>query len=438
MKQIIWLVLSTHLFFGCNQPKQVATVKINSTDISQLINKMTDIMVTDVTNPPLAARFFAYTCLAGYEVLAQNDTTYHSMYGRLNKYPKLEKPDSITGYAYQLSSILAMIETAKKIQPSGFLLEKFAQQYIDSVKKTGLPFNVIDNSLIYAKAISKAILTYAKADGYNRISNYTRYTPTDTAGCWYPTPPGYFAPVEPYFNTVRPFTLDTCNQFKPSPPAPFSTNKKSAFYTMMYQCYQEGIKLDTAKITIATFWDCNPFALDNNGHLLSAKKKISPGAHWMGIAGIACRESNMSFEKTMQIHTLVAIGLMDGFMACWDEKFRSNRIRPETAIRKYIDANWQPLLQTPPFPEYLSGHSVISAASATILTHFFGENFNYTDNVEEKFGLPSRTFNSFNEAAIEAGISRLYGGIHFIDAIDNGRMQGIQVGNWVLMKIRKK
>ena len=150
MKQIIWLILTAYLFFGCNRPKQVAAIKINSIDINLLVNKMTDIMVTDVTNPPLAARFFAYTCLAGYEVLAQNDTNNPSMYGRLNKYPKLEKSDSITGYAYQLSSILAMIETAKKIQPSGFLLEEFEVQYIDSIKKTGLSVNVIDNSLLYA------------------------------------------------------------------------------------------------------------------------------------------------------------------------------------------------------------------------------------------------------------------------------------------------
>ncbi|WP_371863489.1 vanadium-dependent haloperoxidase [Adhaeribacter aerolatus] len=140
----------------------------------------------------------------------------------------------------------------------------------------------------------------------------------------------------------------------------------------------------------------------------------------------------------MKINTLVAVSLMDGFLACWDEKFRSNRIRPETAIRRYIDPNWKPLLQTPPFPEYLSGHSTISAAAAVILTHYLGEDFKYTDTVEERFGLPARKFNSFQEAAIEAGISRFYGGIHFMDAIDNGRKQGLQVGEWVLSKTEQK
>jgi hypothetical protein len=188
---------------------------------------------------------------------------------------------------------------------------------------------------------------------------------------------------------------------------------------------------------IAAFWDCNPFALEDNGHLMVGLKKISPGAHWLGITGIACEKGNKGFEETMFIYTTLSVGLMDAFICCWDEKYRSNRIRPETAIRKYIDPTWSPLIQTPPFPEYLSGHSVISASSATILTHFFGDSFNYTDTVENRYGLQPRTFKSFQDAAIEAGLSRFYGGIHFMDAIDNGRAQGLKVGEWVLSKFNR-
>jgi membrane-associated phospholipid phosphatase len=140
----------------------------------------------------------------------------------------------------------------------------------------------------------------------------------------------------------------------------------------------------------------------------------------------------------MKINTAVALALTDGFISCWDEKFRSNRIRPETAIRKYIDPTWKPLLQTPPFPEYLSGHSTISSAAATVLTHYLGENFAYADSVETRYGLPARRFASFQQAAVEAGISRFYGGIHFMDAIDNGRKQGLTVGAWVLKKVEPK
>jgi hypothetical protein len=204
---------------------------------------------------------------------------------------------------------------------------------------------------------------------------------------------------------------------------------------MMLLNYQESLPEEHR--AIAAFWDCNPFAVQDNGHLLVGLKKISPGAHWLGITGIACEKANKNFDEAMQIYTMVSVGLMDAFICCWHEKYRSNRIRPETVIRKYLDATWSPLLQTPPFPEYLSGHSTISASSATILSHYLGDDFKYTDTVEVRYGLPARSFNSFQEAAIEAGISRFYGGIHFMDAIDNGRAQGLQVGNWVLAKLKK-
>ena len=139
----------------------------------------------------------------------------------------------------------------------------------------------------------------------------------------------------------------------------------------------------------------------------------------------------------MFIHTIVAMGLMDSFMACWDEKYRSNRIRPETAIRQLIDVHWKPLLQTPPFPEYLSGHSCISTTSATILSHYIGDHIGFTDTTEVRYGLPAWHFNSFNEAAQQAAISRFYGGIHFMDAISEGMEQGKKVGEWITGKMDK-
>lgn len=408
-------------------------MEVTSQDVSKVITQMTDVMIHDVTNPPLAARFFAYTCLAANEVLALNDKKVTSMHGKLNEFPKIEKPQIEGEYSYELAAVLAMYETAKKMQPSGPRLDTLKNKWLDSLRQAGVDPELLDQSLAYAQAVSAQIMPYAKADRYNRISNYPRYTPLGTEGTWYPTPPGYFAPVEPYFSTIRAFTLDSAAQFKPAPPAAFSTDKKTPFYGLMNEVYS--LELTQDKREIAAFWDCNPFALQDNGHLMVGMKKISPGAHWMGIAGIACQQSKANLAKTVQVCTSLAIGLMDGFYCCWDEKFRSNRIRPETAIRKYIDPKWKPFLQTPPFPEYLSGHSTISSAAATILTHFFGDNFAYNDTVEERFGIKARAFTSFKQAAAEAGISRLYGGIHFRDAIENGQKQGELVGKLVVDKI---
>ncbi|QEC80390.1 vanadium-dependent haloperoxidase [Mucilaginibacter ginsenosidivorax] len=427
------LLAAAILYTGCN--KKQAQPALTSADITKVIDHMTVIMIHDVTNPPLAARFFSYTCLAGYEVVSENDKSVKSMHGILNEYPVVKKPAYAKGYVYQLSALIAMMETAGKMQPSGSLLIKYEESFLDSCKKIGFTDEVIDSSKHYAQAISKQILAYAKKDKYNRISNYTRYTPLGKDGTWDPTPPAYMAPVEPYFNTIRPLTLDSASQFLPAPPIPFSKDKNSAFYKFMMMNYKASAEgLTAEQRTIAGFWDCNPFAVQDNGHMLIGLKKISPGAHWMGITGIACRQAKTGFSKAMEIHTMVATGLLDGFICCWDDKYRTNRVRPETAIRKYIDVNWKPLLQTPPFPEYISGHSVISSASAVILTHYFGDNFHYTDNVEEKYGLTPRSFNSFTQAATEAGMSRFWGGIHFKDAIDNGIIQGVKVGQWVLAK----
>lgn len=438
MKKLLLIILSLgFILLGC-QEREEQVLHLKSNEIYNFIEYVTDVMVHDVTNPPLAARFFSYICLSGYEVMALNNNNYQSMQQGLNQYPEITSP-KVEGYAVELSALLAMMETAKKVQPTGSMISEYQQQFLDSCKQLGYSEELINRSLEYAQGVSKQVLAYAKADGYNKTTNYPKYTPIEGEGFWYPTPPAFFAAVEPYFNTVRPFTLDSAAQFKPVPPVPFSKEKDSPFYELMMEVYEEGsINLPESSKDIATFWDCNPFAVKNTGHLMVALKKISPGAHWMGITGLACRKENKSFSEALKIHTVVAIGLMDAFLSCWDEKYRSDRIRPETAIRKYIDPNWEPLLQTPPFPEYTSGHSTISAASAYILTHFFGENFSFTDSTELKYSLPTRDYPSFMAAAKEAAISRLYGGIHYRDANENGTKQGLKVGEWVINSIENK
>jgi hypothetical protein len=174
--------------------------------------------------------------------------------------------------------------------------------------------------------------------------------------------------------------------------------------------------------------------LQQVGHLEYGIKKMSPGGHWMGITGIACKKQKLNLAKTTYTHALVSLGMSDAFVSCWHNKYKYNRVRPVTAIKRLIDRNWNPLLQTPPFPEYTSGHSVLSTTAAIILTNLFGNNFSYVDDTEKEFGLPARKFSSFKQASSEAAISRLYGGIHYRDAIDNGVREGEQIGNYVVMK----
>jgi len=433
--KIIALAVALPMLVSSCKPK--VQPSLTSRDISKAINAMSAIMVQDVTNPPLAARFFAYNCLAGYEVVAQNDPQFKSMKGRLNGYPTIERPQNLKDYDFRLSAVLSIMKTAEKLQPSGALMMKAEEtKFLDSCHKIGFNDETISASVQYALFISGKILAYAKADRYNKISNFKRYTPSGKIGTWMPTPPAYFPPVGPYFSTIRPLTLDTSSQFRPKAPAQFSTDHNSMFYKIAFSLYKAGgADLTPAQKAIAGFWDCNPFAVTNNGHLMIAVKKMSPGAHWMIITGIACNNANITFSKAMFIHTAVAIGLTDGFISCWDAKYAYNRVRPETAIRQYIDPNWKPLLQSPPFPEFTSGHSVISSAAAVMLSHYLGNNFKYTDNAEMHFGVTPRHFYSFVQASNEAAISRYYGGIHFIDSVNDGVAEGDSVGHWVINKL---
>ena len=422
------------LLTSCIQKKQ--QLKFRNRDISTVITRMTEIMVHDITNPPLGARFFSYACLAGYEVVSQNDNKFKSMHGILNSYPQIKKPDTIQSVNYQLAALLAMMETAKKMQPSGKLMEIFEEKFIDSCSKAGFNEDMLNNSKSYALAISQQILAYAQSDGYNKISNLPRYTPLKTDGAWYPTPPGFLAPVEPYFNTIRPFTLDSAAQFKPLPPVTYSAKVGSPFYESTSAVYKEGNELKEDHRVIASFWDCNPFKMNINGHVMYASKKISPGGHWMNITRLACQKTSANVVKSLEAYACVAITIADAFISCWDEKYRSLLIRPETYINKYIDGAWMPLLQTPPFPEYTSGHSVLSTAAAVMLTRIFGDNFSFADSTEVEFGLPVRHFTSFIQAAEEAAISRFYGGIHYMPAIVNGSEEGRKLGGFITKKLK--
>jgi hypothetical protein len=189
---------------------------------------------------------------------------------------------------------------------------------------------------------------------------------------------------------------------------------------------------------IAEFFDDNPFNMHVNGHAMYATKKFSPPGHWMNIVGIAAEKTGSDFNKTVASYTATSIALFDGFIACWKTKFDKNTTRPETVINKYMDPFWQPLIQTPPFPSYVSGHAVISAASAEVMTDFFGDNFSYRDTSLNEFGIRERSFPSFRAAAQEAAMSRLYGGIHFRFDNENGTLLGRKIGELVMRRLNMK
>tara|TARA_R110002096_G_scaffold435932_1_gene664378 strand:+ start:63 stop:890 length:828 start_codon:yes stop_codon:yes gene_type:complete len=260
---------------------------------------------------------------------------------------------------------------------------------------------------------------------------------------WQKTPPAFMDGIEPHWNEIRPFVMDFAAQFKPIPPPEFSMDKNALFYKELKEVYDISNAITkngdaSEEVEIAQFWDCNPYVSVTRGHLMFAVKKITPGAHWIGICKIACNKSNSNFDDTIFAYTKTSIAIADAFISCWDEKYRSNLVRPETLINNYFDENWKPILQTPPFPEYTSGHSVVSGAAAIILTSIFGDNFAFDDDTEVRYGLPIRSFESFNKAADEAALSRMYGGIHYRAAVEVGLRQGRDLGSFVIENLKMK
>lgn len=396
---------------------------------------VTMVMIHDVVNPPAASRFYTYCLMGAHEIVARNNKQIVAP----TAFTKSINPVAIEtkDYDYQIAALYCILETGRLIIPSGYMLEEDQKKLIIALLREGHAQATIDKSVAVAQDVAKKIAADAATDGYLKLSTRLRYRPKKGDAFWYPTPPGYIEGVEPHWKTIRPVLIDSCSQFVPKPPVEFSKDSTSAFFKLAKEVYEVGKNLTEQQRFIASYWDCNPFAINTSGHMNIGFKKISPGGHWMSITGIATTKVNMDLDKGIMVHSLVAATLMDAFISCWDEKYRSSRVRPETVINRSIDPKWQPLLQTPPFPEYTSGHSVISTAVAETLTFLLGDHFAFRDDTEVIFELPTRDFKSFRQASEEAAISRLYGGIHYRDAIENGQAQGKALGDFVIEKLKK-
>ena len=460
MKSTFHIIILLVIFFGTiSMPAGFAQKETKETEalltgyLRPSIFAITMVMVHDVVNPPAASRYYAYIMLGAYDLVSQHDPAIVPPAAFIRHYPANPivaggvgghvsggSGGADTAYDYRIAAAYSILETGRQMLPSGFMLEDEEKKFVQRLQDQHIPQPLIERSVAVGRAATAKVIGWSRGDGYGRLSALLRYSPLKNDSSWYPTPPAYIEAVEPHWRTIRPMVIDSSDQFMPPRLTPFSKDKNSDFYRLVMEVYT--ISRDTGaqslyERTIAGFWDCNPFAVTTSGHMAIGLKKISPGGHWMDIAGNAALVAHIDFDHTIEVETLVAATLMDAFIACWEAKYKTNRIRPETYIDRYIDPLWRPYLQTPPFPEYSSGHSVISTASAEVLTYLLGERLDYTDNAEELFDIQPRTFHSFREAAAEAAISRLYGGIHYRDGVTSGQAQGKDLGDYIVEQIRK-
>ena len=419
--------------FGCGE-------KVDTTNpefIHTSMKKVTDVIVHDIFSPPVASRIYAYTSLAGYEAMQPGNPNYQSLANQLTDFTVVPKPSS-EDISYELASVHAMLTVGKKLIFSEDKIQVFQDETYAKFENS-LSRSTYQNSMEFGEAVANHVIAYSDKDNYKQTRTFPKFEVNlDDETRWQPTPPDYMEGIEPSWNKIRPFVIDSAQQFQPAFPTEYDLDENSLFYKELMEVYDVSKNLTEEQTEIAQFWDCNPYVSTHKAHLMFATKKITPGGHWVNIVSIAARQANSNFIETLEAYTLTSLALADGFISCWDEKYRSNLVRPETVINKHIDEDWLPLLQTPPFPEYTSGHSVISSAAAVALTTIYGDDFAFDDTSEEEYGLTVRSFDSFYDACEEAAISRLYGGIHYRPAIDNGVTQGKALGKYLTGKIQMK
>ena len=404
------------------------------TTISDWNQELTRTILKDLFPPPVASRIYAYTHLAAYEALRYAYSSAPSFAAQL-KGLHIPAP-STKNLRWDVAAMQAFVTTGKKVSYTEEFLETYRQHFMDSVKGTA-DAALLDSSVAFGQRVADSIVAWGGKDSFKKTRGALRYTLKKSPGSWIPTPPAYMPGVEPHWGSIRTWALDTSTQYRPQPAPAFSTAKGSFYYTESEKLREVGLNIDSTQREIAIFWDDNPNVVSPMGHLEVFNQKMTPGGHWMAITGIAVKEKNLSMVEASKAYTLTALAIADAFIACWEAKYAYQTIRPITYIAENIDDKWNPLLQTPPFPEYPSGHSSISAAASEVLTALLGDNFAYTDSSEVPYALPVRSFTSFNQAADEVAISRWYGGIHYTFANDSAKVMGRKIGRLVLEKFNR-
>lgn len=426
-------VISTSIFVACKKEGTFNSEQNNAhwykADVAvQWMEMNRQLVASEIKNGPQAARIYAYSAMALYEAVLPGMKGYKSLGGQVRDYAgvtgwktigKLDFPTVINEALYRVS-----------LKVAGFALKQSITAKLDSVynlnigkQRKTLPPDIFANSSDYGKKVATAILQRAENDNFSVTKSLVYTLPTSHPSYWRPTDNTNLTPLEPFWSKVKCFAMKSAEECAVPTKSNFSTVPGSAFYKEAFEVLTINQNLTAEQKNIAKWW------ADGGG------TPAGPG-HWLGIENQLVGELNLNLAKAAEMYALVGIALGDAFISCWDLKYKVNLLRPVTYIRNYIPgiSNFTPIIATPPFPEYPSGHSVSSGAAAEVLTQLFGEH-SFIDNTNAHLPIPLPKYTSFQEAANEAAMSRLYGGIHFREACENGLKQGKLVAQSVLKNI---
>lgn len=380
---------------------------------------------TPTYSPPVASRAFAYTGVIAHEVLRGGPGGGVTLAGQLNEL--LPLPERESGAAHDEAVLLnAALALAVKqffanTGPTGQRAMQAMEKALTRQVETGVAPDVLRRSRDFAEAVVLHISAWSGADRGAVVENLgfpETWELTPGPAHWVPTSTVAVQqkPLLPFWGNVRPFAMPEGNSCPLPPPPAYSEDPSSEFYKEAKEVYDTVNTLTKEQRAIAAFWSDDP--------MLSS----TPPGHWISIAMTELDLEAAPATRWAAVMARLGITLADAFIGCWHSKFEYDLVRPITYIQRVIDPKWQPILNTPPFPEYPSGHSTQSGAAAAVLDAVFGADHAFVDGTHLDDGIPERPFANFQAAAQEAGISRLYGGIHFRAAIERGLDQGACIG----------
>ena len=421
---------------SCNQSKETENKIIQKDILSTCNMAIQNAIVVDRVAAPVGSRRYVYASIAAYESLVPFYNEYNSVSTMMNGLKQGPLPDTSQKYCLDLVAMAAHTFVSKKLVYKEDTIANFRKRQLDFYKGK-MSTAMFEASINYGDSVGSHIVKWSKGDSFSYFRGREFFLTKNNAGSWEQTPPDFMEAIEPNWGRIRPVLVHSVKDFSYEQPEPYSKSKSSRFYSITKQVYDTVNKKDSNHLKTAWYWDDNPNASVHYGHATINVLKVSPAGHWLSMFSTVARQKNYSLIETADGMMRLSSAIFDAFITCWHVKYKTDYLRPITAVHELIDSSWVSPIQTPAFPEYPSGHSVVSSAAASVLTATFGE-YEFTDSAEYKFGLGVRKYKNFREASNQACISRLYGGIHFIDAIEKGKKLGNDVGSYHIEHLKTK
>jgi hypothetical protein len=397
---------------------------------SQLINDWITVHLKTIASckiPSHHNRQLAYTGVALYESIVAGDKNYRSLAGQLNGYQPSEALPETGNICWQASANAAMATMFRFFYPQNpadiMRFDSLENATRTRLIREGNSEASVAAGAEYGSLIARGVIEWSRTDGDDRAN--AAYAVPKGPGLWEPTPPMFIAPIQPYLGDDRTMVIGSIDNTMPPSPQPFSTDSQSAFYKMNEEVYIVSQQMNEEQRATGLFWDDFP-----NG------KTLTGGGNWASILKTVMTDLNVSLIEGAHLYAGLFITESDAAIGCFKAKYTYNLERPVTYIQGVMKhSDWNPLIITPPHPEYPAAHAVVSMSGATILTKMLGDKVSFTDNTYAYRGDKSHHFNNFTEAAREVGISRLYGGIHYRPSIEAGFTQGEKIANNINNKL---